>query len=504
MQSPPNTVPLPQRSTFDVGPCARPGITDAFKMDFTTQDSEYDSSHYSPMTNRVSPAMSSFQSSPELVHMDLFPELGAKPDFSAAAHLSHSNTSGSALDLRAYPSPSKETSMSRSQSVPDIALDLADATIEETGVSCDDIASFIQGPDEQNKWLCLYPECERRFSRKENIKSHVQTHLGDRQFRCIHCGKCFVRQHDLKRHVKIHSGDKPFACACGNGFARQDALTRHRQRGVCSGAFPDTPRKEIKRGRPKKASRPDTEERLEKAAKTRKRILEKKAYASSTSASSEYSLPSPPEFFDDVDLSPPSPFVELQPMELASFNISPEMFSLTPPTSPGYSTGNRGSPQQSFQSYTPKAEIMSPSPKRRSVTSLLEEDGVTLPILSSPVRGAHSRYGTPPELEISSSSPLASKFFDFDSIADGSESTTQSTIPSENTKSSDSFDLCQMDSQEDDLLFGAFTTAADTTSIAGLERDLDLRPGKGDAGFQTSNGWTDSFSDEQTAFWETF
>jgi hypothetical protein len=39
-----------------------------------------------------------------------------------------------------------------------------------------------------------------------------------------------VRQHDLRRHEKIHGGDKPFVCACKKSFARQDALTRHRQR----------------------------------------------------------------------------------------------------------------------------------------------------------------------------------------------------------------------------------------------------------------------------------
>ncbi|KAF2237311.1 hypothetical protein EV356DRAFT_421947, partial [Viridothelium virens] len=82
---------------------------------------------------------------------------------------------------------------------------------------------------------CLYEDCAKKFGRRENIKSHVQTHLGDRQFKCNECQKCFVRQHDLKRHAKIHSGDKPHICLCGNGFARHDALTRHRQRGVCIG-----------------------------------------------------------------------------------------------------------------------------------------------------------------------------------------------------------------------------------------------------------------------------
>lgn len=114
-----------------------------------------------------------------------------------------------------------------------------DASIEDTGISPQDVQRFISPQDHcDGKWTCLFDGCNKKFGRKENIRAHVQTHLGDRQFKCNHCGKCFVRQHDLKRHAKIHSGDKPHKCPCGNGFARQDALTRHRQRGVCDGALP--------------------------------------------------------------------------------------------------------------------------------------------------------------------------------------------------------------------------------------------------------------------------
>jgi regulatory protein SWI5 len=118
----------------------------------------------------------------------------------------------------------------------------------------------------------MFPECNKRFGRKENIRAHVQTHLGDRQFKCNDCGKCFVRQHDLKRHAKIHSGVKNHVCPCGMSFARQDALTRHRQRGMCFGVLPGFEKQEEdrkKRGRPRK-ERPDTEERVEKATRARR------------------------------------------------------------------------------------------------------------------------------------------------------------------------------------------------------------------------------------------
>lgn len=142
-----------------------------------------------------------------------------------------------------------------------------DSTRQATGVTPQDIDKYIQMPlgaqdgdkdgpatDNAHKYKCLYPGCKNiYYGRKENIKSHIQTHLNDRQYKCPNCPKCFVRQHDLKRHAKIHTGVKPYHCDCGNGFARHDALTRHRQRGMCIGALENLPeRKKNKRGRPRK------------------------------------------------------------------------------------------------------------------------------------------------------------------------------------------------------------------------------------------------------------
>jgi regulatory protein SWI5 len=158
----------------------------------------------------------------------------------------------------------------RPVSIADLSID---GTIEDTGISEAEIQQYISQQDLSNhRWTCLYPGCDAKtFGRRENIRSHVQTHLGDRQFRCNHCGKCFVRQHDLKRHSKIHSGNKPYKCPCGGGFARQDALTRHRQRGMCVGGFPNAVRKQARRGRPKKVRSDDFGERLEKELESRQR-----------------------------------------------------------------------------------------------------------------------------------------------------------------------------------------------------------------------------------------
>ncbi|KAH9875527.1 hypothetical protein J1614_004263 [Plenodomus biglobosus] len=160
-----------------------------------------------------------------------------------------------------------------------------DASLEYTGIAPEEVQRYISEQDPvTSKWTCLYLDCGKVFGRRENIRSHVQTHLGDRQFKCNGCGKCFVRQHDLKRHAKIHSGNKPYKCPCGAGFARQDALTRHRQRGMCVGGFADAVRRQGKRGRPKK-NRPEMEDRMDKASRTRRAL----ASAAPSSAGSPYS-----------------------------------------------------------------------------------------------------------------------------------------------------------------------------------------------------------------------
>lgn len=173
-----------------------------------------------------------------------------------------------------------------------------DASLEYTGIAPEEVQRYISEQDPATqKWTCMYQDCGKVFGRRENIRSHVQTHLGDRQFKCNGCGKCFVRQHDLKRHAKIHSGNKPYKCPCGAGFARQDALTRHRQRGMCVGGFADAVRRQAKRGRPKK-HRPDMEQRVDKANRTRRALISAPSSVSASSPCSDARSPSPLEGYE--------------------------------------------------------------------------------------------------------------------------------------------------------------------------------------------------------------
>ncbi|KAK0612061.1 hypothetical protein B0T14DRAFT_340400 [Immersiella caudata] len=340
-------------------------------------------------------------------------------------------------------SPHRRTeSLASIASAASIASINIDETKTDTGVTLDDIAAYIEGPDPSDgKWICTFESCLKRFGRKENIKSHVQTHLNDRQYQCPSCHKCFVRQHDLKRHAKIHTGIKPYPCECGNSFARHDALTRHRQRGMCIGAFDGIVRKVVKRGRPRK-NRPDLDERREKSERTRRK--NKHTSSSSVSSFSGYSdssavnSPCNNNGFDglmDEDTDPFPDIMDVTMSQLPTTGImNPTSLAVSSAPMPGPSNGpetvNTASPQRlavspsAISNCSPASHHSQTEPAQHSSDLLAEynlptsshPDNQNNP--SSPAKSVASHYThvprTPPELSASSSPPPTthSRYFD--------------------------------------------------------------------------------------------
>lgn len=330
---------LAQPSSQNLGPIDGSfSVTDPF-----LEDNAYASSYYSPQANFFSTPHLSFDASPE---MQSFDDVFSTPsnDMTAfeACLRSYTESSGSSSDGT---SPPAGASPSNTFSNGDSALN---ASIVETGVTDADIATFIEAVEgKESEWRCIYPECTKRFTRKENVRSHVQTHLGDRQYRCNDCQKCFVRQHDLKRHATIHSGVKPFPCKCGSSFARQDALTRHRQRGTCIGAFEGIVKKVVKRGRPRK-HRPEMDERHEKADRTRKHAANKST-SSSSSGVSDFTLFSSPNPGADTEPSADLAFLT-DSFTAGSLGLAQDALLYTPPTSPRSTVGRCAAPFGSLDS----------------------------------------------------------------------------------------------------------------------------------------------------------
>jgi regulatory protein SWI5 len=276
-------------------------------------------------------------------------------------------------------------SMASAASISDINIE---ETKTETGVTVEEISQFIQGPDAADgKWTCMFEGCGKKFGRKENIKSHVQTHLNDRQYQCPTCKKCFVRQHDLKRHAKIHTGVKPYPCECGNSFARHDALTRHRQRGMCIGAFDGVVRKVVKRGRPRK-NRPDMDERLDKSARTRKKNLSISSMSSQSGYSDSSVANSPENDYNMMDMG-------LEPQSQPQHHQQALSSAPMPVIAPRAAAAATSPAAESIHSYVSPEAIMERTPSHAA----------------SPAKSLASHSNTPPELS-QSSSPPPTQFFD--------------------------------------------------------------------------------------------
>ncbi|KAK7868949.1 hypothetical protein R5R35_002583 [Gryllus longicercus] len=71
-------------------------------------------------------------------------------------------------------------------------------------------------------------ECGKTFLSAQNLAQHERTHTGLRDYVCDQCGKAFGTARNLEVHSVVHSGYKPFICrTCGKAFARKAEIRDH-------------------------------------------------------------------------------------------------------------------------------------------------------------------------------------------------------------------------------------------------------------------------------------
>lgn len=70
--------------------------------------------------------------------------------------------------------------------------------------------------------------CNKAFRSKPNLSAHMSNHTGDKKYKCPFCPKAFIAQVFLKGHMCVHTGEKDFGCSvCGKLFATAAQVKKH-------------------------------------------------------------------------------------------------------------------------------------------------------------------------------------------------------------------------------------------------------------------------------------
>ncbi|KAG5892928.1 hypothetical protein JTB14_006242 [Gonioctena quinquepunctata] len=71
-------------------------------------------------------------------------------------------------------------------------------------------------------------QCNKSFLSQQNLTQHERTHLGMKEYACHLCAKQFGSAHNLEVHSIVHTGYKPFVCSiCSKAFARKAEIRDH-------------------------------------------------------------------------------------------------------------------------------------------------------------------------------------------------------------------------------------------------------------------------------------
>ena len=122
------------------------------------------------------------------------------------------------------------------------------ASLEELSNHCSDIHGNLDysegGPlsflVDNSSESCLYDietklekkfqcqECPKNFTTKNQLKHHMNIHLGLKPYSCTVCNKGFTQPTHLNIHMRTHDGSRPYMCSiCGKTFTIASNMKKH-------------------------------------------------------------------------------------------------------------------------------------------------------------------------------------------------------------------------------------------------------------------------------------
>ncbi|XP_053557410.1 zinc finger protein 366 [Bombina bombina] len=94
----------------------------------------------------------------------------------------------------------------------------------DVNVQIDD--SFYVSVGDQKRWKC--PMCDKSYTSKYNLVTHILGHSGIKPHACTRCGKLFKQLSHLHTHMLTHQGTRPHKChVCHKAFTQTSHLKRH-------------------------------------------------------------------------------------------------------------------------------------------------------------------------------------------------------------------------------------------------------------------------------------
>ncbi|XP_018619290.1 zinc finger protein 710 isoform X1 [Scleropages formosus] len=99
-------------------------------------------------------------------------------------------------------------------------MDRLDINVQIDESYCVDVGEGLK------RWKCRM--CEKSYTSKYNLVTHILGHNGIKPHECLHCGKLFKQPSHLQTHLLTHQGTRPHKCTvCKKAFTQTSHLKRH-------------------------------------------------------------------------------------------------------------------------------------------------------------------------------------------------------------------------------------------------------------------------------------